>query len=503
MSRNRTISNTALRTQLNHPIIDADGHWLEFGPLVEERLRKIGGDMAAQGFALRPALVDQQLAMSVAERRKRRIGQQGFWGLPTKNTRDRATAFIPQLLYERMDELGFDFSVMYPTIGLSLPSIAEDEMRQVTCRAFNTFSADYFCDFSDRLTPVAVIPMHTPEEAIAELEHVKHQLGLKVVMLGSMIRRQIPAIAEEHPAAAGIAAWYDVLGLDSEYDYDPVWAKCVELGFSPTFHSGTKGTGLRVSPTNFCYNHIGHFAAAGEAVCKALFLGGVTRRFPTLKFGFLEGGVGWACQLYGDLIEHWEKRNADALEEVKPANLDVDLLRQLAESYGSQEIVEALTQSAAPLDTATQPYGPGTGGIENLDDYAACQIANKRDFHELFATNFYFGCEADDKMNAVAFNQKNLPLGSQINALFGSDIGHFDVTDMAGVLAEAYELVEDGLIDADNFRDFVLTNPVHFWADANPEFFNGTLVEQEAAAVLAEGTHAVKVYGAAASRLSK
>ncbi len=503
MSSNGNISNTELRKQMNHPIIDADGHWLEFGPLVRERLRKIGGDLAVEGFSSRPKLIDQQLSMSVAERRKRRVGQQGFWGLPTKNTRDRATAIMPQLLYERMDELGFDFSVMYPTAGLGLHGIADDETRRVTCRAFNTFSADYFRDFSDRMTPAAVIPMHTPEEAIEELEHVKHQLGLKVVMLGSMIRRQIPALAEEHPKAAGVAAWYDVLGLDSEYDYDPVWAKCVELGFSPTFHSGGRGYGLRVSPSNFCYNHIGHFAAAGEAVCKALFLGGVTRRFPTLKFGFLEGGVGWACQLYVDLIEHWEKRKLDALEEVKPENLDVDLLRQLAESHGSQEIVDALKESEAPLGTAMQPYGVETGGIENLDDYSACQIEKKQDFHELFAKNFYFGCEADDKMNAVAFNRKHIPLGSQMNALFGSDIGHFDVTDMAGVLPEAYELVEEGLMDADNFRDFVVTNPVHFLADANPDFFKGTVVEKEATAVLAAGTHAVKVHGAATSQLSK
>ena len=74
---------------------------------------------------------------------------------------------------------------------------------------------------------------------------------------------------------------------------------------------------------------------------------------------------------------------------------------------------------------------------------------------------------------------------------------------MAGVLSEAYELVEDGLMDADKFRDFVLTNPVHFWADANPDFFKGTLVEQETAAVLAAGTPAVQVNGAATSPLSK
>jgi predicted TIM-barrel fold metal-dependent hydrolase len=84
-----------------------------------------------------------------------------------------------------------------------------------------------------------------------------------------------------------------VLRLDSEYDYDPVWAKCVELGIAPTSDSASEQPGPRLSPTNFIYSHIGHFAAAGQATSKAIFLGGVTRRFPELRFAFLEGGVGW------------------------------------------------------------------------------------------------------------------------------------------------------------------------------------------------------------------
>ena len=119
---------------------------------------------------------------------------------------------------------------------------------------------------------------------------------------------------------------YDVLAIDSQYDYDPVWAKCVELGIAPTFHSSASGQGLRNSPSNFVYNHIGHFAAAGHAVSKAIFLGGVTRRFPELRFAFLEGGVGWAAQLWGDLMEHWERRGAPALERMKPEKLDRKLL---------------------------------------------------------------------------------------------------------------------------------------------------------------------------------
>ena len=58
----------------------------------------------------------------------------------------------------------------------------------------------------------------------------------------------------------------------------------MELGIAPTFHSASSNQGLRLSPTNFVYNHIGHFAAAGHATAKAIFLGGVTRRFPELRF---------------------------------------------------------------------------------------------------------------------------------------------------------------------------------------------------------------------------
>jgi hypothetical protein len=45
-------------------------------------------------------------------------------------------------------------------------------------------------------------------------------------------------------------------------------------------------------------------------------------------------GVGWASQLFGDLIEHWERRNIRALENMKPEKLDKKLLMGLVEKYG-------------------------------------------------------------------------------------------------------------------------------------------------------------------------
>ena len=275
-----------IRARLTHPIIDADGHWLEFGPFVNEQLRRIGGDQAVEGFQRFPNLVRQHLNMSVAERRDKRIAQQSFWAIPTKNSRDLATSMMPRLLYERLDELGIDFSVLYPTVGLGIHRLPDAEMRQATCRAYNIFTASYFHDYSNRMTPAAVIPMHTPDEAIAEMEYVTRELGLKVIMMGSLIRRPIPALADQPTEVAAHTTWLDSLGLDSEYDYDPVWAKCDELGLSPSFHTGGRGFGLRLSPSNFVYNHIGHFAAANEAVCKALFLGGGHAAFSQRQLRF-------------------------------------------------------------------------------------------------------------------------------------------------------------------------------------------------------------------------
>jgi hypothetical protein len=44
---------------------------------------------------------------------------------------------------------------------------------------------------------------------------------------------------------------------------------------------------------------------------------------------------------------------------------------------------------------------------------------------------------------------------------------------------EAYELVEDGLMTEEDFRDFVFANPVSLLAGTNPEFFKGTAIEKE------------------------
>src|SRR2546422_5004364 len=107
-----------LRSRLNHPIIDADGHWAEFHPLMRQEFRRIGGDTAVEALDMASARIPNSLNMSVAERRRRRIGQEAFWFLPTKNTPDRATAMMPRLLYERLPQPRPQFLLVFPAGGL-------------------------------------------------------------------------------------------------------------------------------------------------------------------------------------------------------------------------------------------------------------------------------------------------------------------------------------------------------------------------------------------------
>jgi predicted TIM-barrel fold metal-dependent hydrolase len=471
-----------LRARLNHPVVDADGHWLEYGPVMRDEFRRIGGDAAVEALALATDRVPSALRMSLPERRRRRVGMEAFWGSPSENVLDRATAMLPRLMYERLDDLGLDFCVVYPTTGLGFHRMQDTRLRRAICRAYNVFTADQFRGLEDRVIPAAIIPMYTPEEAIEELEFASKQLGYKVMMVGGLMRRKVTALAEENADASKVVDWYDVIGIDSDHDYDPVWAKCRELKIAPSFHNGARSILLRNSPSNFCYNHIGHFASAGHAVAKAIFFGGVTRRFPDMNFAFLEGGVGWACMLYADLIGHWEKRNRKALESTNPSNLDAAALLGYAQKYGREALVEAVRRREGLEGDSNSTL---TGGIEDLDDYFRCKIGAKSDIRDLFVPRFYFGCEADDPTNAWAFNKKANPMGARLNAIFSSDIGHFDVPDMTEVVPEAYELVEHELINEDDFRDFMFANAVRFWGEVNPDFFKGTVVEKQAAEVLA------------------
>jgi hypothetical protein len=116
---------------------------------------------------------------------------------------------------------------------------------------------------------------------------------------------------------------------------------------------------------------------------------------------------------------------------------------------------------------------------EELEDFAAAGIESVEDIKKRWVDSFFFGSESDDRTVAHAFNDRANPLNVKINAIYSSDVGHWDVPDLTEVLAESWQLVEDGAITEADFKAWTFDNPYKLYTEANANFFRGTRVEQK------------------------
>jgi predicted TIM-barrel fold metal-dependent hydrolase len=456
-----------IRDGLGHTVIDGDAHHVEVSVAFADFVRDHGGGRYLDDSGARVnGLFDSggERVPSLEDRRRLHVSARPIWWTPS-DTLDYATVTMPALYHERLEEAGIDFAVIYPSRGLRMLSLEPEDTRVALCRFYNEYVAEIYGPYRDRLSPVAIVPMHTPAEGTAGLEHAV-SLGLKAALIPSFIWRPIPAFADAPPEYRNRLQRVDNYGLDSDYDYDPFWARAVELNVPIACHTSGFALAGHYSPSNYSYA-AGHFAAVGEATAKSLFLGGVTLRFPDLRVALLEGGVAVGVRLYGDLVSRFEKRGTAGLDKLDPARMDAARLHRLAEKYAPD---------LARYDP--QQLVPGVSAVDGqVDDFAQSGVRSAADIRDVFSRNFYWGCEGDDPLVGVAFDGRVNPLGARLRAVMGSDIGHWDVPSFTMPLVEAYELVEHGILTPVQFEEFVCTNAVRLYAGTGSSFFAGTAVE--------------------------
>jgi predicted TIM-barrel fold metal-dependent hydrolase len=467
-----------VREGLDHPVIDGDGHMLEPVPVFLDFLRDEGGKRAVAQFRERAEARTQWYGADDETRIRDRLARQGYW-TEAGNSRDRATAILPDLMYERLGDFGIDFALMYTSMGLGLQRVPEEEFRRSACRALNRTSAALMAPYADRMTPVASIPVYTPEEAVDELEYVTGELNLRAIMISGRVSRTVPS--DPH------RGFVDTIGIDNEQSYDPFWAKCVERGVAVTDHGGSLGWANRQGVTNYTFNHLAHHAESNHMGCRGVLLGGVLQRFPDLNFAYLEGGAGWAVTLLLDLIEHLHIRGPEGMRRLDPARVDVDVIRAEFAKHAKgllegrvDEVLESIS-AVCPFQTLAELSERES---DHIDDFAASGIETAEQLREIFSRSFYFGCESDDRTAALSFDKK--VLGTTLRPFFSSDVSHFDVPDMEEVLHEAWELVEDDMLTEEQFKQFTFSNVIDLHTRTNPDFFAGTAVEAEVAKYLSD-----------------
>ena len=217
--KNGSPDSSEIRSRLDHPVIDADGHTTEFVPALAEYLREVGisTDFNALFRGVLGAVADWY-ECTPAQRAQKRMTRPAWWTRPMRNTRDRAAASFPRFLRSRMDELGCDVSVVYPSTGLGFLQLRSDELRRGGCRALNRYHRDAFEGCTDRLIPVAAVPANTPEEAVEELDYAVLELGYRAVVIPSYIPRPVPGFEDADEDTKRWAFTLDTYGIDSPYD---------------------------------------------------------------------------------------------------------------------------------------------------------------------------------------------------------------------------------------------------------------------------------------------
>jgi predicted TIM-barrel fold metal-dependent hydrolase len=186
------------------------------------------------------------------------------------------------------DREQIDRMVLFPSMGLAVPSFEDPEFAAGFARLYNGHLADWCAESGSRLLGVATVPLEDVAASIAILEEAKD--------LGHVCVHVPPALRErnlDHP------------------DLEPFWARAAELDMPVGVH-GAPGVHLpKIGVdrfTNYIQVHCISFPFDQMTAMTALVSGGVLERHPGLRVAFLEAGVGWAPFFLDRLHEHWEKR---------------------------------------------------------------------------------------------------------------------------------------------------------------------------------------------------
>ena len=205
---------------------------------------------------------------------------------------------------EHMDREGIDHQVIFGSIPLAFNSLVDKELCVALCRAYNDYIHSDTASHSDRLHPVAFLPLVDPAEALAEMRRCIMKLGMPAVCL--------PAnLPMPHPAAPDAFPDIRVPKPLAHPDFHAIYAEAERLDVPIAIHPvlGAQYAGGNSDQLDsFTLVHV--FANRGmqQMAMASLMFDGVMDRFPGLRFGFLEAGAGWLPDFVQTLHEHREKR---------------------------------------------------------------------------------------------------------------------------------------------------------------------------------------------------
>jgi predicted TIM-barrel fold metal-dependent hydrolase len=195
-----------------------------------------------------------------------------------------------ELRLKDMERDGVDAELVFPSLGLMLPRIADREAQRTACAIYNDWVWDYTESVRDVLIPAAMIPCIDFDDALAECKRT---------------------------AEKGYAAFCLWEGLNNYNDpgWDPIFAFAGENDIPLVFHTGVGDVNIRAlrGPGGALFNYTRQMNDAIDIITQ-LVGGGVLDRNPKAHILFAEHSAGW---LWG-LAERMDEVYQGHAPSIKP-----------------------------------------------------------------------------------------------------------------------------------------------------------------------------------------
>jgi len=200
----------------------------------------------------------------------------------------RRGMYEPAPRMQDMDLEGIDVAVLFPPGSGEEWAMDDPAFAAALCRTLNDARAEYASHAPERLKLVAKLPMIEPKLAADELERCVSEHGFVGMVTATHIREK---------------------NLDNS-SFDVVWQTAERLGVAVCTHGGGQAPGQTPILVDRFESRLGihaitHPIGAMQAVYN-FTVGGILHRFPQLRVGFMEAGVGWLPFWLERLDEHYE-----------------------------------------------------------------------------------------------------------------------------------------------------------------------------------------------------
>ena len=181
-----------------------------------------------------------------------------------------------RLAADRRD--GIDCEILFPNKGLTIWATPDAEFSLAMCRAYNDWAWETFGPYNNRLSPMACVAPGALDGTLAEIERCA-KLGFRGLSLPCKPVFGPPNV--------------DDLNYNLK-EFEPLWAAIVDVDLPVTFHVST-GRDPRTarSQGGAVINYTVHSLSPTMEPLVNLCASGVAERYPSLRFGSIEAGIGW------------------------------------------------------------------------------------------------------------------------------------------------------------------------------------------------------------------